>query len=250
MSCRFVGVAILLAIALLVSHRDPASAHPSYAVPQKTLDFGNGRTAMLEILYGDGIFFANPARAQLRTSEGATVAKTPMGGNVVTLCPSVEYCWVFLSGPIPMPWRLHPDQIAWDTPARPNPYFPEADETPPVGFAADWTPWSFVIGVVVLIAKHWLPLGAMLLPWWAMAAFLYWFRVMEHRKTGKVRWSVALSILVWLGLAAYELLAAFVVVAELGFPLLLLVVLAVAMVGLLRLSNWFVRKYTYQATTA
>ena len=250
MSSRF-AVAILLAVALVVSHARPASAHRSYSVPQKTLDFGDGRTAMLEILYGDGIFFADPARAQLRTKEGATVAKTPMDGHVATFCPSVEYCWVFLYGPIPIPWRLHPDQIAWHSPAEPNPYFPESDETPPTGFAPDWTPWSFLLGFAILIIGNWLGFAAMLLPWLVIVLFTRWVRAVERRHWGQPKWSIALSALLWIALMAYELLALYFMVALSAFPLvLLLLVLGSAMFGLTKLLTWFTDRRLRQPSSA
>jgi hypothetical protein len=250
-SSRFAVTAILLAVALVVSHAQPAHAHRSYAVPQKTLDFGDGRTATLEILYGDGIFFADPARAQLRTKEGATVAKTPVDGHAVTFCPSVAYCWVFLYGPFPIPWRLNPDEIAWHSPAEPNPYFPEYDDTPPVGFAADWTPWSFLLGFAVLIISNWLGLGAMLLPWLLIVLITRWVRAVGRRHWGQSWWSIALSGLLWIALIAYELLALYFLVALSAFPLVLLVLLlAGAMFGLIKLLNWFAERRLRQPRSA
>jgi hypothetical protein len=249
---RPLGVTTLLMVmALPVSLCRPAAAHPSYAVPQATLDFGDGRTATLEILYGDGIFFPDPARGQLRTKEGATIAKTPMGGRVTTFCPSVEYCWVFLNGLITEPWRLHPDQIAWDRPAEPNPYFPESDETPPIGFASDWTPWSFVLGVAILVIGNWMGLAAMLLPWLLIVLLTRGIRAADFRHREQAKWGKALSVLLWIALMAYELLAFFFMVMLRAFPLvMLLLVLGSAMFGLIKLLAWFTERRSRQAKPA
>ncbi|WP_395020376.1 hypothetical protein [Dongia sp.] len=238
MTCRPAALVLLLAAALLVSLGQPAFAHRPYTVALETLDFGGGRSATLEILYGDGIFFADPARAQLRTEAGATVAKTSVAGNVVSFCMSVEYCWVFLYGPIPVPWRLDPDRIAWDSPADLNPY-PEFDDTPPIGFAVDWAPWSVALGFAVLIVGNWPGLVAMLLPWLLIAAVTRRIGRIE-RDSVQAWWSVALCALLWMVLILYELMATYVMVALCAFPLLLLaLVLAAAMFGLTRLLAWF-----------
>jgi hypothetical protein len=207
------------------------------------LDFGDGRTATLELLYGDGIFFADPVRAQLRTTHGATVGKTPMANNIVTFCPSSRFCWVFLSGLIPIPWRLIPGEIAWSAAPAVNPYFPESDETPSVGFAVDWTPWAFALGMAVFTYHHALGLAATLVPLVVIAAFTMWLRHGKYRHLGETWYGVALSILLWLVLILYELVAVYLMVALRGFPFFLfLLALACSLIGANRITTRLVHR--------
>jgi hypothetical protein len=196
----------------------PALAHRPYTVEQKTLTFSDGRSATLELLFGDGIFFADPGRGQLKDEKGAVVAWTPAADGVISYCPSIDHCWVFLfSSRTPVaPWLLKPDAINWAAPVEP-PIFPEADDRPPQGFTENHTSWAFLLGITILLVRFSPGLTAMFVPY---AGMIFLERLVGSERPSGTRFVL---IVLWLVLGLYELLAACFMGELLAFPWIMLV---------------------------
>jgi hypothetical protein len=78
-----------------ILHATPASAHSSYAVKVKTLEDPNGSSLILEKLYGDGIFFADPVKVQIRNKNGVVIAQSKTATHIGIFCPYIQFCWAF-----------------------------------------------------------------------------------------------------------------------------------------------------------
>jgi hypothetical protein len=105
-------VFLILAGMLLVS--TPAEAHRPYAAKIKMLEGPSGEPLILERLFGDGIFFADPVSLQVRNKKGAVIAWTPTAGRVAVFCPSIQFCWTFPYGilsPLAQPFKLAHEKL-------------------------------------------------------------------------------------------------------------------------------------------
>jgi hypothetical protein len=83
-----------LLFGMLLLHSQPSHAHSPYAIKDKVLDSASG-PLIIERLYGDGIFIADPVSLQVRNQKGAVVAYTTTAHRVALFCPAIEYCWAF-----------------------------------------------------------------------------------------------------------------------------------------------------------
>ena len=83
----------------LLSFTMPAQAHRPYLVKKNTIAAPSNMTVITEKLYGDGIFTADPVSFQLRNTNGAVLAYTPVASHVATFCPHIKFCWAFPYGP-------------------------------------------------------------------------------------------------------------------------------------------------------
>ena len=86
------NIKALLILALAAA---PAAAHRPYAVKEKEIQGPQGQPLVVEKLFGDGIFSADPVSLQIRTKEGAVIAYTAVSPHVGVYCPSVSDCWAF-----------------------------------------------------------------------------------------------------------------------------------------------------------
>ena len=115
---RSVSGAHVLVLAILLS-AGAAEAHRPYAVRIKSLEGPQGQPLIIEKLFGDGIFSADPVSLQLRNSRGAVLAYTPVGQHVAVFCPSLKSCWAFphdaLFG-LASSWRLDPSGLEYERP--------------------------------------------------------------------------------------------------------------------------------------
>lgn len=84
---------LILALGLLCAL--PVEAHRPYAIKVKTLEAPHGESLILEKLYGDGIFVADPVRLQVRNKNGVVIAHSRTASHVSEFCPSVQFCWAF-----------------------------------------------------------------------------------------------------------------------------------------------------------
>ncbi len=112
----------VLVLAILLS-AGAAEAHRPYAVKIKSLEGPQGQPLIIEKLFGDGIFSADPVSLQLRNSRGAILAYTPVGQHVALFCPSLKSCWAFphdaLFG-LASSWRLDPSGLEYERPRDPD----------------------------------------------------------------------------------------------------------------------------------
>jgi hypothetical protein len=73
----------------------PAQAHRPYAVKEYTIQGPNKQTMIVEKLFGDGIFYGDPVRLQIRNQQGAVIAHSKTATHVGVFCPSIQFCWAF-----------------------------------------------------------------------------------------------------------------------------------------------------------
>lgn len=83
----------LFSIGMVLS--SAAFAHSPYVVKVKTLESPSGEPLILEKLFGDGIFVADPVSLQVRNMNGAVLAYTPTSTHIGVFCPSLKFCWAF-----------------------------------------------------------------------------------------------------------------------------------------------------------
>jgi hypothetical protein len=114
-----------------------ASAHSPYARPVASFVTADGRALSIELYYGDGIFFADPVRGQVKDSRGAVVAYTPVGVNAAASCRSLDDCLIYLSngiGVVESAWRLDIAQADWGADISDDFYVNFAEHARPLGF--------------------------------------------------------------------------------------------------------------------
>jgi hypothetical protein len=85
---------LLLAVTATLS-ASTAQAHRPYAVKVKTIQSLKHDILIVERLFGDGIFFADPVRLQIRNQQDAVIAHSQTASHVGAFCPSIQFCWAF-----------------------------------------------------------------------------------------------------------------------------------------------------------
>lgn len=94
-----------------------AFAHRPYVVKIGTLESPMGNPLILEKLFGDGIFSADPVSLQIRNMDGAVIAYAPTGNHVGVFCPSIKFCLAFPHSslsPFSAPWQLDYKNLDYD----------------------------------------------------------------------------------------------------------------------------------------
>lgn len=97
----------------------PVFAHAPYFIKQRILTTDEGQKFIVEKACGDGIFFADPMRLQVRAMNGAVVARSPVYEHAAVLCFSLQQCWVFPYGSFNLfasGWKLDPSQMKLNMP--------------------------------------------------------------------------------------------------------------------------------------
>jgi hypothetical protein len=92
----YLTVFILLIFAVLIP--SSAEAHSPYAVKQGIIYSLDNKPLIIEKLYGDGIFVADPQKFQIRNMNGAVIASSETATHIFFACPSINFCWVFPHG--------------------------------------------------------------------------------------------------------------------------------------------------------
>lgn len=91
-----------------------AQAHDPYARKIATLKDSEGRTVIVEKLYGDGIIGPDPANLQIRNDQGGVVAYSPTGNFLIPICPYIQFCFAiphsapFMISPV---WKLDYESV-------------------------------------------------------------------------------------------------------------------------------------------
>lgn len=107
-------VCITIVLGLFLSGSIIVEAHRPYAIKQGYIKSPSGESVIVEKLYGDGIFYADPVKVQLRNRFGAVIASAKTGSDYY-FCPNIDYCWVFVYGQFLVePFKLDADSINWD----------------------------------------------------------------------------------------------------------------------------------------
>jgi len=104
---------------LLLLFSGTAEAHRPYLVRQTEVQAPSGEPVIVEKLYGDGIFVADPVRLQLRSQNGALLAYTPVSrGNISYICPHIKFCWAFAFNAFTLfsaGYLLDPSAVQWSS---------------------------------------------------------------------------------------------------------------------------------------
>lgn len=104
----------------------PALAHPPYFGQTKSIDHPDFGTATLSVLYGDGVFFSDPARVVVFDTDGRLLAATRLSSQLTIFCDDQHrstHCFVYdgARGLI-----LEPDFDTW----KPGMLITEGGQTP------------------------------------------------------------------------------------------------------------------------
>jgi hypothetical protein len=109
-------VHLILILALIgVTHATPAEGHSPYIKKVLTVKSPAGDPLIIEKLYGDGIFFADPVRLQIRNKNGVVLAYSRTNTHGGVFCPSVRFCWAFpYDGLLAEPLKLDYENLKFD----------------------------------------------------------------------------------------------------------------------------------------
>lgn len=238
---------VIFLFVLICLFSAPAHAHSPYLIKEGVLADPEGKQIILEKLYGDGIFSADPVSFQVRSANGAVLAFTPTVSQIGVFCPHIKFCWAFVHGgllPVGIGLKLDYKSIDWKHPPNNEKLegkrgeefekylndknakraygfeYPEYRKTNPIGFEEIW--WIFPLSPLFIIAGYILPLTVMLL--------LTTVPVFLHRAIKKYLglknilaiFVTVLIVFLTLGYAAFYLLALFISWFTIGTPALYL----------------------------
>jgi hypothetical protein len=236
---------IILVFALFFLAANSAYAHSPYLIKEGIVADPNGNEVILEKLYGDGIFTADPVSFQIRSKNGTLLAFTSTASQIGVVCPHVKFCWAFLYWgilPVGIGLKLDHQSIDWNKPApheklgekraeefkkyledndQKRAYgfeYPEHRKDNSTGFTEVW--WTFPFSPIFIIAGYIVPLIAILFLT-ALPLFLY-ACVKKYLGLNNISAILisALTTLVTLGYAAFYLLALFICWFTIGTPTL------------------------------
>ena len=244
----------LLVLALLI--HTPAYAHPPYLMKEGAITDPDGNRVIKEKFYGDGIFWPDPETFQLRNRHGALLANSPIDSHVVSLCPSIRFCWAFpynAASIFPIGWSLNIEAVEFDKPAPNYEFKNEAEEEkfksylndqnvkrfssyylgypeynkPHSGFKPSGI--SVLFSPFIILVDRFIPLSALLLltlvPFVIFWLFFKWKKI--ERKTVKYPVYIIGALLIAMYLGAYAF-AIFIMSFTLFTPLLYMLAFVVA----------------------
>jgi hypothetical protein len=85
---------LLLALILVASASGPALAHRPYYTRVETIRLPTGEIGELRLLNGDGIFFTDPVRPLIVSSEGRLLARGPKAHSIAVSCDDNHRCLI------------------------------------------------------------------------------------------------------------------------------------------------------------